>query len=169
MSLAWTEARRDRLLALLTAGFAVSYISAARGIEDSLLSDGVGAGGVPQGVGLVMLVMSVALFVKSWRSDAVARAPQAADGAASGPAGRGRQAGALRTIGLVAILIGYGVALPRLGYPLTLSLLVLAAGALAGAPLRWPLLLCAALAGPFLWALFDWVLKVRMPVGSLWS
>jgi putative tricarboxylic transport membrane protein len=163
VSFAWTGQRRDRLLALLTAAFAVTYIAAARRIEDSLLSDAVGAGGVPQGVGIAMLVMAVALFAKSLR--AVARADAAAD---EGGEGLPWQTVALRTAGLVVILIGYGLALPLVGYPLTVSLLVLASGRLAGAALRWPLLLCAAVAGPLLWAMFDWALKVRMPVGSLW-
>lgn len=162
MTLAWTDARRDRLLSVLTAAFAVSVITAARRIEDSLLSDAVGAGGVPQGVGIAMLVASVALFVKSFRGGAAARTP-AAEAHPHGPAI------ALRAAGLVAILVGYGLALPRLGYPLAVSLLVLATGALAGAALRWPLLLCAAVTGPLLWAMFDWALKVRMPVGSLWG
>lgn len=163
MRLDWTGQRRDRLLSVLTAAFAVTYITAARRIEDSLLSDAVGAGGVPQGVGIAMLLMAVALFAKSFRGSAAATV--AADEA---EAGLGWQAIALRTGGLVAILVGYGLALPLLGYPLTVSLLVLASGRLAGAAMRWPLLLCAAVAGPLLWAMFDWALKVRMPVGSLW-
>ena len=81
---------------------------------------------------------------------------------------RSRREIALRTGALVAILLGYGAALPLAGYPLSVSLLVLASGRLAGAPFRPPLLLCAVLAGPLLWALFDWLLQVRMPVGTLW-
>ena len=165
MTFAWTDARRDRLLSVLAAGFAVTYITAARGIEDSLLSDAVGAGGVPQGVGIAMLVIAVALFAKSLRGPPAAKA---AAGAAQDEAGPAWQPVALRTAGLVAILVGYGLALPLLGYPLTLSLLVLASGRLAGAAMCWPLLLCAAVAGPLLWAVFDWALKVRMPVGSVW-
>lgn len=166
MTVDWTDARRDRLLSVLTAVFALSYITAARGIEDSLLADAVGAGGVPQGVGIAMLLMALALFAKSLRGRVAAKA---AAGDAGAEAGAGWPSTALRTTGLVAILAGYGLALPLLGYPLTVSLLVLAAGRLAGAALRWPLLLCAAVAGPLLWALFDWALKVRMPVGTLWA
>ena len=165
MTVPWTGARRDRLLSVLTAAFAVTYITAARGSEDSLLSDAVGAGGVPQGVGIAMLLMALALFAKSFRGSAAATEPA---NEAANRTGLGWQAIALRTAGLVAILVGYGLALPWLGYPLTVSLLVLASGRLAGAAIRWPLLLCAAVAGPLLWAMFDWALKVRMPVGSLW-
>ena len=177
--------QRDRLLAVLAAVLALSYIAAARGIEDSLLADAVGAGGVPQGVGIAMLLCAVSLFAKSFMTrtaaasvtvDAAADASRVASpdavGAADGadaevaPAPR---AAALRTGALVLLLLGYGLVLPLLGYPLALSLLVLGAGAVAGAPMRWPLLLSAGLAGPLMWLLFDKLLQVRMPSGTLWG
>lgn len=165
--------QRDRLLALGTALFAASLITAARSIEDSMLSDAVGAGGVPQGVGIAMAVAAVALFAKSFRGNkpAGAGAEQADSTQAknanhdAGPS----PAVAVRTVGLVFILIGYALLLPVLGYAATVSLLVLASGRLAGAPLKLPLWLCAALSGPLLWAIFDRALQVRMPVGSLWG
>ena len=162
MTLRLSDRQRDRLLAVIVAVFAASYIGAARGIEDSMLSDAVGAGGVPQGVGIAMLVAAVALFIKTFIGrDAPAQ---------SEPAGEVEDSGGLwRTAGLVLILIGYGLLLPLLGYPLTVSLLVLASGWLAGAAFKLPLWLCAALTGPLLWGLFDQLLQVRMPVGSLWN
>ena len=57
------DALVDRLsggLGMLLAG---SYIVSAQGIEDSLLADGVGASGVPMGVGIVLLLASFFLFV----------------------------------------------------------------------------------------------------------
>ena len=158
----WSGRARDRLLAVLTAIFATSYITAARGIEDSLLADAVGAGGVPQGVGAVMLLAALALFAKSFRG-----APgQTANAKAERMPW---QQVLLRCAGLVAILVVYGLLLPWLGYPLTVSLLGLAVGWLAGAALKLPLFAFAAVSGPLLWAMFDWALKVRMPVGSLWG
>ena len=162
MSAAVGERQRERLLAVGAAIFAGSLIAAARDIEDSMLSDAVGAGGVPQGVGIAMALAAVALFGKSF----IAAAPAADDDVEPG---LGWQAVAARTAGLVGILIGYGLLLPVLGYALTVSLLVLASGWLAGAPVKAPLLLFAALSGPLLWAMFDWALQVRMPVGSLWG
>jgi putative tricarboxylic transport membrane protein len=157
------EQGRDRLLALGVAVFAASYVAAARGIEDSLLSDAVGAGGVPQAVGVALMVAAVALFAKSF----LARRAQAADAPAK-PANAGR-ATALRSAALVAILLIYGALLPWLGYPLSISLLVGACGWLAGAAPRVPLLLCAVFSGPGLWLLFDRLLQVRMPLGTLWD
>lgn len=160
-----TGRQRDRLLAVLVAAFAASYIAAARAIEDSLLADAVGAGGVPQGVGIAMLLAAIALFAKSF----IATPPKRAAEPDAGDEPLPWRHAALRTAGLVAILVAYGALLPWLGYPLTVSLLVLASGWLAGAALKPPLLLCAAAAGPALWAMFDWALHVRMPVGTLWA
>ncbi len=175
------DRQRDRLLAVGTAVFAGSLIAGARNLEDSLLSDAVGAGGVPQGVGIVMALAAVALFAKSFFGISVAVKEANDEGKGEGRGqgqgqgkGQGDEmgagwSGAARTAGLVAILVVYALLLPWLGYPLTVSLLVLASGWLAGARLKAPLLLCAVAAGPLLWAIFDWALRVRMPVGSLWS
>jgi hypothetical protein len=162
MTLRLSDRQRDRLLAVGVAVFAAIYVAAARGIEDSMLSDAVGAGGVPQGVGIAMLVAAVALFIKTFIGQETAAKAQAE--------AEVEEAGGLwRTAGLVLILVGYGLLLPVLGYPLTVSLLVLASGWLAGAAFKLPLWLCAALSGPLLWGLFDQLLQVRMPVGSLWG
>lgn len=161
-----SDRQRDRVLAVAAAVFAAILLAGARAIEDSLLSDAVGAGGVPQGVALMMGAAALALFFKSFLGSPAANADNTApaEGAAMP-----WQAAVARTAGLVAILVGYGLLLPTLGYTLTVCLLVGAAGWLAGAPLKAPLLLCAVVAGPLLWAMFDWALKVRMPVGSLWG
>ena len=155
-----SSAQRDRLLAVLALMLAAACVAAARAIEDSLLADDVGTGGVPQGVGIAMGLAALALFAKSF---AVSTAP-----AAELESKPWREA-LLRTSALVLALLGYAALLPLLGYALAVSLLVLATGRLAGAALKWPLLLCAVLSGPLLWALFDGLLKVRMPIGSLWT
>lgn len=165
MTFKWNDRQRDRVLALLAGGFAVQYIAAARAIEDSLLSDAVGAGGVPQGVGMVMLAASVALFAKSF----IGKAPAEEDSDDRGESSGGWKVPLLRTSGLVLILIAYGLLLPWLGYPLSVSLLFAAVGVLAGAALRWPLFVCAGAAGPLMWAIFDQALQVRMPLGTLWG
>ncbi len=167
MTGAWSDRQRDRLLAVGAAVFAASLIAGARALEDSMLSDAVGAGGVPQGVGLVMALAAVALFAKSFIVGKPAKS--VAEDVEGSEGGLGWQATVARTLGLIAILVAYGAVLPWLGYPLTVSLLVLASGWLAGAALRAPLLLCAALSGPLLWAMFDRALQVRMPVGTLWG
>ena len=159
----FSSRQRDRLLALCAGAFAASLIAGARGIEDSLLADEVGAGGVPQGVGLAMAAAAVALFAKSFMGPP----PEATepDEGARMP----WQSALLRTAALVLILLVYAALLPRVGYPLSVSLLVGASGWLAGAAPRWPLWVFALLSGPSLWLLFDRLLQVRMPVGTVWG
>lgn len=156
-----SDHHRERLLAVGAAVFAGSLIAGARGIEDSMLSDAVGAGGVPQGVGIAIAVAATALFAKSY----IGATPSRGDG----PAGTPVLPVLLRTAALVLVLLAYGALLPWLGYPLTVSLLVGASGWLAGAAPGAPLLACTLLSGPGLWLLFDRLLQVRMPVGSLWG
>ena len=168
MTLKWTDRQRDRVLALLAGGFALQYIAAARAIVDSLLSDAVGAGGVPQAAGMVMLAAAVALFAKSFIGQAPAEDGSDPRDTRDISAG-GWKVPLLRTSGLVLILVAYGLLLPWLGYPLSVSLLFRAVGALAGAALRWPLFVCAGAAGPLMWAVFDQALQVRMPLGTLWT
>jgi len=83
-----SSAVRDRLLAVIMLAFAASYVGMARAIEDSLLADAVGAGGVPQGVGLMIGLAAVMLFAKSW----TVRPEPAAEG-----------------VGLVLLLLGIGI------------------------------------------------------------
>ena len=184
--------QRERLLAVLAATGATAYIALARGIEDSLLSDAVGAGGVPQGVGIAVAIAAVILFARTWlraapptladepidkahqtelAGAAAVSAPINATDATRADAARPGPAWPViaRTSALVLILLVFAAALPLLGYALSISALVLACSWLAGAPFKMPLWLCAAGAGPGLWLLFDRLLQVRMPVGTLWS
>lgn len=185
-------AARDRVLAAATGLFGAVYTAQARGIEDSLLSDAVGAGGVPQAVGLALMACAVALFAKTWRragadradradgadgadaADAAAEAAADADGAATADAAGASAAADVgaprwRIAGLVVALAGYGLLLPWTGYMLTIGLLVAVVGVLAGARPGLPLAASALAAGPVLWVLFDALLQVRLPVGRLFG
>lgn len=157
------DARVDRVTGALGALLSVSYVLYARGIEDSLLADGVGANGVPTGVGVVLLLASLALFCKSWIK------PAAPDAIA--PEVAGDEAGAKHphrmALGLLGILAAYVALLPFLGYVVCIGLLVGSVAWLAGARKRLSVQACMLVAGPALWLLFDWALEIRMPVG-LW-
>lgn len=156
-----SDARVDRITGALGALLSISYVLYARGIEDSLLADGVGANGVPTGVGVVLLLASLALFCKSWAgSNSVTEQDDPAE--ADGAKHPHRMA-----LGLLGILAAYVALLPFLGYVVCIGLLVGSVAWLAGARKRMSVLACMLIAGPALWLLFDWALEIRMPVG-LW-
>ncbi len=143
-----------------------AYIWQARAIEDSLLSDEVGAGGVPAGVGLVMLAASIALLFKALLAHAEAsrQATAPAEGEAADSAGRPHR----MAFGLLAILAAYVLLLPWAGYIVSMGLLAAGVALFAGARMA-PVLAAFALAiGPLLWFLFEYLLQVRMPAGA-WS
>ena len=149
---------RDLLLGSVVGAFAIAYIGAARSLEDSLLADAVGAGGVPQAAGVVLLLTSLTLIGKAL----LARGDTGAGEAVNA---RSQQLGGT----LLALLVVYVFALPVLGYTLAVSLLVGAVAWLAGARDRVALALCTALSGVAMWAMFEWALKIRMPSGSLFG
>jgi putative tricarboxylic transport membrane protein len=158
-----TDAAVDRTTGALGVVLSVSYIMYARGIEDSLLADGVGASGVPTGVGVVLLLASLALFGKSWtKADAVDVATQGDAVEESGAKHPHRMA-----LGLLGILAAYVTLLPFLGYVVSIGLLVGSVAWLAGSRKHRSVLACMVIAGPALWLMFDWALEIHMPVG-LW-
>jgi hypothetical protein len=156
------DALVDRISGGLGMLLAASYIATAQSIEDSLLADAVGASGVPTGVGVVLLIASLFLFVKSFKSKA-----SMLNETEEEPTEGGSQHPHAMALGLLLILAAYVFLLPILGYVLSVGLLVGAAAWFAGARRYTSLVLCAVLAGPVLWFVFDWTLEIRLPVG-LW-
>ena len=156
------DALVDRISGGLGMLLAASYIATAQSIEDSLLADAVGASGVPTGVGVVLLIASLFLFVKSFKSKA-----SMLNETEEEPTEGGSQHPHAMALGLLLILAAYVFLLPILGYVLSVGLLVGAAAWFAGARRYTSLVLCAVLAGPLLWFVFDWTLEIRLPVG-LW-
>ena len=156
------DALVDRISGGLGMLLAASYIATAQSIEDSLLADAVGASGVPTGVGVVLLIASLFLFAKSFKTKAgmlTETEGETAEGGSEHPHAM--------ALGLLLILAAYVFLLPILGYVLSVGLLVGAAAWFAGARAYTSLALCAVLAGPLLWFVFDWTLEIRLPVG-LW-
>ncbi len=163
------KSQRSNLIAAL-AGIVLSlaYVWQARSIEDSLLADEVGAGGVPTGVGLVLLAASLGLFIKSLLSWFKA--------APGGPEPVQEQAKTedqawyphRKALGLLAILGCYVALLPWLGYVVSIGLMAVAVVRFDGVRINRTLLVFALVIGPVLWFLFSYLLQVRMPAG-LWS
>jgi cell division protein FtsW (lipid II flippase) len=68
-------------------------------------------------------------------------------------------------MGLIAILAGYLVVLPWLGYIVSVGLLACVVAWFAGGRERNTLIGFAVLTGPVLWFFFDYALKIHMPAG----
>lgn len=159
--------RSDFFLGLGGIALGSGYLYVASGIQDSLLSDSVGAAGVPNALGWVMAALGALLCV---RSVSFAKTEAAAGAvvmpAKAEPAHTGMHPH-LQALCLLAILVGYVVLAPYLGYMVTIALLVAAVARFGGAPLNRNMLLISAASGVGLWVVFAWLLGISMTTGSL--
>lgn len=146
---------RDTILGVAAVAIAAGYWTAAGEIQQSLLSDAVGADGVPRVLAVAMGATGLVLALR---------------GAMRPTAGTEDDLPAsahLRAAGLLAILALYVVLLPLLGYVLAIAGLIVAVGAYAGAP-RGVAMIATGIGGAAVfWAMFAWLLGVSMPTGAL--
>lgn len=160
-------ARTDFCLGLGAIALSAGYLYVASGIQESLLSDAVGAGGVPRALGWVMAALGLLLCVRSVSFAAgpakAAAAPQPPPQDSSAAPGRHPH---LQALGLLGILIGYVVLAPYLGYAVAVAVLVAAVAAYGGAAIDRNLLLISAAGGLVLWLVFAKLLGISMQ-GSL--
>lgn len=149
-------ARGDFALGVAAMLLAGAWLAGASRIPESLLSDAVGAAGLPRAVGWVLAAVGLLLCLRSLRFDA---APASAERTGLRPH--------LRALGLLAILFGYVLVAPWLGYALATGLLVAAGALYAGAPRSRYLVVIPLLAAVVFWLLFVWAFGIPMP-GSPW-
>jgi putative tricarboxylic transport membrane protein len=143
----------DLWIGLGIAALAAAYYVAALAIPDSMLSDEVGAGGLPKLLAAALAASGVLLAIRS-------------------------QAGAPirlkfntepRAIGLVVGMTAYIALLPLAGYPLVLAALVAGVALLAGAkPTIWLGVISVA-AGIGFWLVFARLFHISVPSGILLS
>ena len=144
------------VLACLCALFGfMAFTAFGYSLRDAL---GPGAGFFPFWLGTLGVLLSVALFVQSWRGRAIGEATQAL---------LPRGEGARRAAALVAGLAVVALALQPLGF--RLSMLVFTAGLLLALGVRRPLPIAVfALAASFgLFHVFYYWLQVPLPIGVL--
>ena len=147
--------RGDLALGLGAVMLAAGYLRLAGHIPESLLSDTVGAAGLPRAVGSALGVVGVLLCARS-----VLRAGPQREAAGEGWRPH------LRALGLLAILFGYVLLAPWLGYAVATGLLLAAGAAYAGARRGRDLVLVPAIAALVFWLLFVQAFGIPMP-GSL--
>ena len=136
------------------------YLSFAYSIRRSALADAVGPGGVPRALGWLMIALGVILAVRA----AAAGLRAAPD---LGAEWRGQGYKLARAGGMLAIAIAYVATVGWLGYPLAITVAIIAVALFLGAEPSWHLVLVAIGGAAGLWAIFVLLLGVPMPSGAL--
>jgi hypothetical protein len=146
---------RELVTGILALALAAAYFAAAGALPKSLLSDQVGADGVPKVLAVALGVLGAVQIVR-----AVAR--RGAGGTADdAPAHH------LRAAGLLLIGAVYAGAAPYLGYLAATVALLLATAAYAAGAVSWRMAGVCAAGGVALWLVFAKVLGVSMPLGPV--
>jgi putative tricarboxylic transport membrane protein len=162
--------RADLFLGLAALVLAAGYLLGAAQIPDSMLSDTVGAAGVPMALGWVLAGLGVIICLRSIltgaSSAAVVTSIDNDEAEEQRPAGLRPHAMAL---GLLAILAVYVALLPYVGYIVATSLLVAVVSRFSGTPFGRNLVVIAGAAGLGLWLLFNVLLSIPLPVGIFWE
>lgn len=162
----------DFTLGIVTVATAGAYLALAAQIPHSLLSDEVGASGLPNAVGWTLVGLGAVLAGRSLRIGSRASPTPAADAARKADAddefGGGMRPHWL-ALGLLAMLYLFVVVTPLLGYIASTALLLGSVALFSGAPSSRMLAPVAVLGAVALWLLFDAMLSIPLPVGSLWS
>ena len=134
---------------------AIWFIQAAA-IEDSLLSDAVGAGGVPKVLAAVMAAAGALLLLRTLLRGSAAEE------------GRTWSAHA-RAAGLLGLMVAYVLAAPVLGFPLAVGLFAAAVAAYAGARRLPSIAAFGAGVGALFWLGFVKLLGIAFPTGTIFG
>lgn len=157
---------RDLVGGLASVIIGAIYLYFAHQLRASALDDSLGPGGMPRIYGWLLVGLGIILVTQAVLSRFVRPALATGEGAARGEwEGQGRRIA--WAAGLFAIGAAYLLAVEKLGYLLSIGLLIFVGAAFLGAQLGWRLIAIAALGALVLWALFALVLGVSMPPGLL--
>ena len=156
---------RDTWVGLVVLGFAVLYWIGADGIRISPLDGPVTAAGLPKSLAYALGILAVLLILRSLAiKRMMAGKPAAAEPPAEseGPSAWRRH---LRAIGMLGIGVVYLLAVPYLGYTLSIIALLLAVALYIGARPGPKTLAIAGLGGAFFYLLFVQFLHIPLPPG----
>jgi ABC-type Fe3+ transport system permease subunit len=158
------QSTRDLVFGSATLALAIGYYALAVRIPESQLADGVGPQGLPRIYAYLLAGLSLVLVVRSLRMRRREQEAQrsTSDSQRPEPAAKAQL---LRPAGVIAIGVAYVVAVPWLGYVVSLAGLIAATSYyLGGGPPRR--LVVVALSGATLfWLLFVVLLGIQHPAG----
>ena len=146
---------REIALGILAMALAAAYFDAAASIQVSLLSDEVGAGGVPKLLAIVMGGLGAAQIGR-------ALLRREADALSDGPRGAATHCRAAIMLAIGAVYI---IVTPLLGYPLAIALLLFVVIVYSGLPPSRHVIVASSLGALVFWLTFVKLLGVAMPVG----
>jgi putative tricarboxylic transport membrane protein len=144
-------AAHDLWTGLLLMALAGAYYASASAIPESLLSDEVGAGGLPKLLAVALGVSGALLALRSQSLSALGVTLSIAP----------------RAVGLVAVLALYIALLPTLGYAVSMAALIAVAALVAGARSIPALVLTAVVAAIGFQLVFVRLFHIAMPGGLL--
>ena len=138
--------RRDLVFAAAGLAFAAAYWWAASQLPTSMLSDAVGADGVPKGLAVALAAFSLLIAIRGLR-----HAPPS------------DYQGHPRALGIAALGFVYVVLAPYTGYFIAITLLAAAAALYYGAPEKWTVGAFALGTAGILWLTFGAMLGIPLP------
>ncbi|MCT7376754.1 tripartite tricarboxylate transporter TctB family protein [Chelativorans salis] len=157
---------RDLVGGLAAVVIGAVYLYFAYQLRVSALDDSLGPSGMPRIYGWLLLSLGLILTAQAVLSRLIGPPPAAGREALRGEwEGQGRRIA--WAAGLLAIGAAYLFVVEKLGYLVSVALLILAAATFLGARFGTRLLAIAALGAVALWAIFALVLGVSMPSGLL--
>ena len=148
---------RDFVAGFLGLLIALGYYALASNIQNSQLADEVGPGGLPRIYGILLAAFSVLLMLRA------ALRPAPADGKQRAVAEE--LFAAKRGLGILAIGIAYIIAVPYLGYPLAIAVVIAIAALYNGGALSLRTAIVSVLGAFGLWLVFVFLLHIGQPAG----
>jgi putative tricarboxylic transport membrane protein len=146
---------KEAALGLIALALAGIYYAGATQIQASLLADAVGADGVPRVLAWGLALVGAALVLRG-----LARPTRPKDDDEALPLRHH-----LRALALLGMLVAYLLAIPWLGYPMAIALLIASVAWFAGARPGIGLATTAVVGAGFFWLMFTRLLGIPMPAG----
>lgn len=170
---------RDFFGGLVILAFAGLYYASTLDIQRSSLADNLGAQGMPEAYAAALAILALLLVLRSgygWLTSGPAVSVNAdtakadlskvdvskVDLAEDKPSLR---RSIVRMLGMLAIGVGYIIAIPWLGYAATVALMIGAVVLYQGGRPSIATLLTAVIGAAFFWFLFVMVLQIPLPAG----
>lgn len=155
---------KDIIGGLVILAFSITYYFQAGNIRRSTMADEVGAHGVPQAFAIFLAVLAILLIGQS----VVARLKVAQWPTASAEERQKLRRSVLRMSGMLAIGIAYLIAVPVLGYALSIGLLLAVVMVYQGLAPSWRIVGVAVGGTIVFWIIFVLLLDIPLPAG-IWA